>query len=870
MDEAAVRSLDGLRARDPWLVSNRDQDLGVVRHLRGQLAGARKGESLRSTGRRFVKAHPELFGEIDFRRAKAVAEVTDPRGGRGVTLLQHHGAHPVQGGSVRFHADSEGTLDSISSRLFPDLAGVPTEPGVELESAVRAARRKTRCRRGDELSAGLVVVRHDGAPRLVWEVRLFEEEPGDRGLPAEWIVLVDATSGRVLSHYDNVHNATIAQGTGYYSRQGELRVEKTSPGYQLVDDTLLHFPPPVGPYITTFDGQGMASVTASLSADPDGNWKDKTLNPRSAHQGPEVDTHRFALAVATYFLSLFRLAGFDELNPNFQAIVHYGRELEESGFIPEKKLVVLGDGSMAAPGVNYLSCWDVVAHEFTHGYVASHPALVFEGESGSLNDAIADCFAAFITQDWLFGKECWRRPGAPAIRNMIDPSNNRQYKASDPVGSALSGHQPSHYSEAYKGTSDKGGVHVNSGIIDNLMYLLSVGGTNTVSNIKVDGIGPSVVEIMLGWCMLVELVGLPRATFLDFRQAMLDTLYFYYPQDVKKLTQVKRAFNAVGIGPDLVIRDSTLDDGSEPGAVLFESPDIINQQTYFGDPTPLANLAGGILSQNIKAGQKNYVYVRFQNFGADVPEASVTVYLTPPTTFATPAQWKRVGAVAVGPVKRGRVTVASPVMIPPTMIPAPGRYCLIAVVSTSLDPAPQVGFINSAAQFTEFVAGSNNIAFKHLDVIAPVTDDVVSLEAVVDTLGGPERYEVRLELTRVKPERILVRGPGWALNGAFAKGMKLIAREGEDNVYEVLQGEPLERHRAFLGLGDGDRDALPGFDDLLVERGFTLRVECAMPKRGGIPKSRKARPERPQMALSQSWRGQPVGRVGLYLDGEQP
>ena len=46
---------------------------------------------------------------------------------------------------------------------------------------------------------------------------------------------------------------------------------------------------------------------------------------------------------------------------------------------------------------------------------------------------------------------------------------------------------PDHYSKRYTGTSDNGGVHTNSGIINKQAYLLANGGTH--SGVTVTGIG---------------------------------------------------------------------------------------------------------------------------------------------------------------------------------------------------------------------------------------------------------------------------------------------------------------------------------------------------------------------------------------------
>jgi thermolysin len=48
---------------------------------------------------------------------------------------------------------------------------------------------------------------------------------------------------------------------------------------------------------------------------------------------------------------------------------------------------------------------------------------------------------------------------------------------------------PDHYSIRYTGTSDGGGVHINSSIVNHMYYLAIMGGTNRVSKLTVTGVG---------------------------------------------------------------------------------------------------------------------------------------------------------------------------------------------------------------------------------------------------------------------------------------------------------------------------------------------------------------------------------------------
>ena len=59
-----------------------------------------------------------------------------------------------------------------------------------------------------------------------------------------------------------------------------------------------------------------------------------------------------------------------------------------------------GDGSGTEKGFDYLTKGlDVAAHEFTHGVIDSLSPLTYSGESGALNEHIADFFGAMVDDD---------------------------------------------------------------------------------------------------------------------------------------------------------------------------------------------------------------------------------------------------------------------------------------------------------------------------------------------------------------------------------------------------------------------------------------------------------------------------------------
>ncbi|KAI9776657.1 MAG: hypothetical protein M1839_009463 [Geoglossum umbratile] len=204
-------------------------------------------------------------------------------------------------------------------------------------------------------------------------------------------------------------------------------------------------------------------------------------------------------------------------------------------------------------------------------------------------------------------------------------------------------------------------------------------------------------------------------------------------------------FNAA---PDTYIRDAVGDDGARPrpAGLTYHSPDIIVLHSpVVGDPQLVFGAGSqtednSMLSEPILGGEPHTIYVRVRNRGA-VPEncVSASVYWAPASTTLTPSTWSKIGTTtAVLPGNSLAVSAGLPWTAPPTG----GSYCLIAVVSTTLDPAPEHTNFTMVDKFLNFAVSSNKIAARNLDVIpAPLAEGAIhTLSFLVP--GYPNRNEV--------------------------------------------------------------------------------------------------------------------------------
>jgi len=132
--------------------------------------------------------------------------------------------------------------------------------------------------------------------------------------------------------------------------------------------------------------------------------------------------------VMQFYRDLFEWKSLDNQNGDVTGSVHVGNHLQNAYWNGSQML--FGDGGSFI--YNFTGCLDVIAHELTHAVTAHTTALVYEGQSGALNEHLSDVFGLMVKQraanvtvdqaDWLIGEGCLL-PGVKgvAVRSMKAP-----------------------------------------------------------------------------------------------------------------------------------------------------------------------------------------------------------------------------------------------------------------------------------------------------------------------------------------------------------------------------------------------------------------------------------------------------------------
>jgi Zn-dependent metalloprotease len=167
-----------------------------------------------------------------------------------------------------------------------------------------------------------------------------------------------------------------------------------------------------------------------------------------------------------FLADLFKRNSLDGSGLVLRGTVHYGEHYDNAFWDGTQMVMGDGDGEIFN---SFTSSLSVIAHELGHGLLQYTTNLQYQGQSGALNESIADVFGALVEQfvagddaahaSWLIGKGLFTKAvTGVALRSMIEPGTayNDSILGKDP--------QPATMAEYVKTTEDNGGVHLNSGI----------------------------------------------------------------------------------------------------------------------------------------------------------------------------------------------------------------------------------------------------------------------------------------------------------------------------------------------------------------------------------------------------------------------
>jgi Zn-dependent metalloprotease len=178
-----------------------------------------------------------------------------------------------------------------------------------------------------------------------------------------------------------------------------------------------------------------------------------------------------------FYSQVFQRNSLDNRGLRLDSTVHYGNGYNNAFWNGQQMIYGDGDGTLFT---RFTVSVDVIAHELTHGITQHEANLVYQGQSGALNEHFSDVFGSLVKQfvnrqsaadaDWLIGQGLLMPSiSGVALRSLKAPGTayDDPTLGTDP--------QPDHMSKFVDTEDDNGGVHINSGIPNKAFFTLAVG-----------------------------------------------------------------------------------------------------------------------------------------------------------------------------------------------------------------------------------------------------------------------------------------------------------------------------------------------------------------------------------------------------------
>lgn len=396
--------------------------------------------------RRLLEDHAVPFGRSSALELRTAAASIDALGILHVRMTTHFGGHRVFAGEVRGHFSPTGELRRLRSNGW--IAAPENVVSLDPEAARVQAALFARQLRPDVLGASFSTL----APeifvlplsaiesRLAYRISVVVEDLAE---PMRLTIFVDATSGEILRSFDDARRiAVVAQGS---SGPRSIEVASRNNRLYLEDST-------IPTTLKTYTAKNRATLPGTLAS----------ADTVAGFDPDAVDLHANLRRAYDYFADVHGLDRW--LGGTLRATLRYGVGFNNAFFDGNHLAFGDGDGIVYAPlGRDP----DVVAHELSHSVVQALADLVPVDDSGAIDEAFADVFAALAAVragdegPWKIGEHAHFCGGQPcAIRDLQSPSPKRQAV---------------HLADKLITHLDNGGVHFNSTIASHAAYLMAAG-----------------------------------------------------------------------------------------------------------------------------------------------------------------------------------------------------------------------------------------------------------------------------------------------------------------------------------------------------------------------------------------------------------
>lgn len=500
-----------------------------------------------------VKKQEFDLGKTDKMQLKSIS---DNHGRTLATYQQLHNSIPVEGAvyKVRENKTKIEALGATSKKL-PESSSYKINASKALEYALKDINAKQYIWESKKLgplvsakmsakpSGELVYVGPNFSSQLkehylAWKFDIYATNP-----QSSQTMYVDANTGNIVLKIDLSRDVTLASeinpqslGKGKSRYAGDVVFNTThyKEGYKL-EAKQGKFGVPIHTLNLNHETQASDEVITDF-IDQDNIWNE--LHNKNGDEAA-IDIHWGMQKTIDYYTEKFNRNSVDNKGMTIIGLAHLGTNVENASWTGG--WAQFGDGNNNSPFVGL----GITAHELTHAVTQFSAGLIYQGESGALNESFSDIFGISVEfytgkdskeNIWLLGNEMYKHG---SMRNMANPKAEGQPNT----------YGGQNWINPLNISYDNGGVHINSGVSNYWFYLLTEGGegVNDLNNsYNVKGIGISKSE-KIAYLTLTEYLS-PTSNFSDMRQATLMAAEDLFGVGSIEYQQVTNAWYAVGVG----------------------------------------------------------------------------------------------------------------------------------------------------------------------------------------------------------------------------------------------------------------------------------------------------------------------------------
>ena len=405
----------------------------------------------------------------------AYREKTDRRNVKHTRYRQLYRNIPVFGKEIVLH-EAAGTILGINGEIAKGIEGdlaptTPLTPAYSAKEALEHAKKHSLRMRSAHAATGSpesdlgkgaaapeqfafkneqselnIYLDATNKPRLVYYVSFYAEHlEQEAGEPSRPNLLIDAVTREVVKEWDGLAYNAIGTGPGGNAKIGLYEYGANNDYLDVQQNGL----------ICTMQNANVITINLNNGPDPDTPFSYEcprnTVKPTNGAHAPLNDAHFFG----GVFFNMYRdWYGVSPLPFPLKMRVHYGINYDNAFW----------NGSSMTFGDGYVKFYplvglDVVGHEVSHGFTEQNSGLIYEGESGGINEAFSD-IAGEAVEFYQRGRTDFKHDAditksLPALRYLDNPP--------------LDGLSIGDYTDYFDGLN----VHYSSGIFNKAFYLLA-------------------------------------------------------------------------------------------------------------------------------------------------------------------------------------------------------------------------------------------------------------------------------------------------------------------------------------------------------------------------------------------------------------